>query len=567
MRKKSVQTYLVKSSQSSCYHFRMTVPPDLHALVGRKELRYSTQTGTWRTAKRRARKLSRDVKALFKNLRKEGTHMTKSEIDRLLKQYVREMLGESEDCKRSAIRPMTPEQLEDQLDALSFQETDFREQLALNDYRPISAYADNLIREKGIDGIIKESEVYRYLCRELLKAHINILQVEQKRVVGDYSDSFMSNSKSSEGSSESESIPLSQLTSLYINEQEKAGSWKPKSKMEFEASIALFIELFGDMTVNEIDHTFTRRYKEVILILPPNVNKTPKYRDLSVQEVIEMVKTEDNPKSMSIRSINKKLIHLSQLFSWAVRHGHMVRNPAEGLKLKDSRIVSEERAVYTLEDLKTLFHSKEYVSDSFKHSYMFWIPIIALFSGMRLTEIAQLHLDDIYQVDDTWVFDVNAKGNEGKRVKTKSSIRLVPIHDCLIKELNFISYVEKLKHNGKDRLFPELINRRDGYGQTVSKWYARYRKRCGVDPKDEQKDFHSYRHTFINTLKQLDANPMMLEEIVGHEHGSMTHDRYGKAYNPKILKEKVIDKLQYEIDLNHLRNSKYTHRYKEKSQI
>ena len=45
---------------------------------------------------------------------------------------------------------------------------------------------------------------------------------------------------------------------------------------------------------------------------------------------------------------------------------------------------------------------------------------------------------------------------QGKRVKTTSSIRKVPIHPTLI-SLGFLDYVKILKANGVDRVFCQLI--------------------------------------------------------------------------------------------------------------
>jgi len=97
---------------------------------------------------------------------------------------------------------------------------------------------------------------------------------------------------------------------------------------------------------------------------------------------------------------------------------------------------------------------------------------------------------------------------------------------------------------------------RDGYGQTASKWFGRYRERYGVAGKG--KDFHSFRHTFIDVLKQnARVDGTMLAETVGHEVGSITLGWYGKRYTPKVLLEHVILKLDIGLDLSHLRKSRF----------
>jgi hypothetical protein len=44
---------------------------------------------------------------------------------------------------------------------------------------------------------------------------------------------------------------------------------------------------------------------------------------------------------------------------------------------------------------------------------------------------------------------------------------------------------------------------------------------------------------------------------VGHTVQSITMGRYGKKYKPEKLFENVVAKLDYGIDLNHLKDSKF----------
>ena len=87
------------------------------------------------------------------------------------------------------------------------------------------------------------------------------------------------------------------------------------------------------------------------------------------------------------------------------------------------------------------------------------------------------------------------------------------------------------------RLFPELKLRRDGYGQDVSKWFARYRKRIGID--GSTKVFHSFRHTVIDQLKQQEAPKEMVANIAGHLDESVTFGRYSKNYQPKVMQQYI----------------------------
>jgi integrase len=196
------------------------------------------------------------------------------------------------------------------------------------------------------------------------------------------------------------------------------------------------------------------------------------------------------------------------------------------------------------------------VKDAHGRSYQFWLPILALYTGCRLEELAQLYLDDIQQADGVWVIDINNQGD--KKIKTPSSLRRIPVHPFLQSGVNLIGYAEALKRKGEERLFPELRRRRDGDGMTASKWFARYKTRCGIVENGAKKDFHSFRHTFVNTLKQALVEETMIAELVGHAVDSMTMGRYGKRYTPKILLEHAVLKLNYPLDLSHIKTSRFT---------
>ena len=161
-------------------------------------------------------------------------------------------------------------------------------------------------------------------------------------------------------------------------------------------------------------------------------------------------------------------------------------------------------------------------------SYSFWTPVIALFTGARLNEICQLYVDDIRQEEDVWTFDFNENASD-KHLKTKAGKRLVPLHPVLVNDLKLPEYAQKLREQGRERLFPELALRREGYGTTVSKWFARYKKRCGVEGTEKKKDFHSFRHLFANELKQIGVEPAILAELLGHEVPMISMSRYGKV--------------------------------------
>jgi integrase len=276
-------------------------------------------------------------------------------------------------------------------------------------------------------------------------------------------------------------------------------------------------------------------FKQVLRRLPPNRNKLKQYRDKSIAQLVRM----NVKKSLSERTINKHLTRIGTLFDYAITNGfYNGPNPAFKMSLKLNQSEGESRAAYTPDELERLFRSEKYLTDTHLQPYQFWTPVIALFTGMRQNEIAQLYLGDIREEDGegrgVWYFDLNKDG-QGKKLKNKNAKRQVPIHNFLLEDLKFLEYVNHLKAKGEIRLFPEINPDRDGYGGPVSKWFnERYKTKCGIIFGDRQKDFHSFRATFISALE--DKVPFrMLQQCAGHSRGKSTTITYIEQYSPKRL--------------------------------
>lgn len=327
---------------------------------------------------------------------------------------------------------------------------------------------------------------------------------------------------------------FSDLTQEFFKEKKISGGWREKTEEDHRAVFGLFQETIGDLPVSTIDKATMRQFKSTIIQLPPNMRKVARYAKKSIPEIVAM----KPGKTLSAHTVNKYLSRLGNLFSYAVTHGLMAVNPAGGFKVKLKSRPDEEREAYSADDLRKLFTPPDTNQPS-----RYWVPLIALFAGCRLEEICQLHLEDIRQEGETWIFDINARGE--KVLKNLSSVRLIPIHSQLI-ALGLLEYAEQLRTKGESRLFPELHRRRDGYGQVISKWFQYFKKLRGIGPG---KTFHSFRHTFITHLKHKQVDPFMIHELDGHAIGSETMGRYGKRYTPEILLKEAIKRIDYGLEL------------------
>ena len=188
-----------------------------------------------------------------------------------------------------------------------------------------------------------------------------------------------------------------------------------------------------------------------------------------------------------------------------------------------------------------LIFSDDYTLLKHKRPDRFFIPLILLHTGARVGEIAQLGINDVRKENGVWCFDIHPSAETS--VKTKSSIRLVPIHSYLVKA-GFLKYCEEIRKEGHTQLFPALKKSANGYGSAISKWFNKRLREKGI--ADKKKVLHSTRHTFITKLKQLDIQDHLISELVGHTVESITVGRYGKKLDVKALR-KAVEKLEYHL--------------------
>lgn len=173
---------------------------------------------------------------------------------------------------------------------------------------------------------------------------------------------------------------------------------------------------------------------------------------------------------------------------------------------------------FTDDELKLLFNSEFYRENSFKKASWFWLPMLGLYTGARLEELAGLHLASFSAVDGFSAMRLSDHDttDEGKN---EHAPREVPIHPELIKA-GLLNYVELLRAEGHERLFPEIgAAARDGFAKRATTDFTDYRRSVGVG-KDEgersRKVFHSFRSTLAGKLFPLTGDADLRRRLLGH---------------------------------------------------
>ena len=346
-----------------------------------------------------------------------------------------------------------------------------------------------------------------------------------------------------------QSTPISKGLDFFIAEKEDI---RDKTEDEVRNSVKFLTECFGDIPIGEITKEKSNIIKSHIKNYPKNKTKNPKYRDKDFHSLMRMKIHQQD--IIYLTTINKHLGNLSSFMIWCVNNGYCNTNPFTGMKIKQKKSPRDERDRFTEQEIKDMFskHNYLHLTKVEKDNYSkYWVPLISCFTGMRCGEICSLYLDNIKEITGNkrtkrWCIDIVEEPNRpDKRLKNQSSRRIVPIHDTLL-DLGFVDFIKLLKKDPeRKRVFEELEYREGTYIRSISRfWNNRYLPLLGI--KTDKNGFHSFRHSFIDTLKQQGVEPHFRNELVGHSQGNIDLDRYGNRYNPDILYNKCVKRIVYQ---------------------
>jgi integrase len=322
------------------------------------------------------------------------------------------------------------------------------------------------------------------------------------------------------------------------------------------ATINLIREIVGDETqIDAVDYDACLRVRTVLARLPANRSKL--YPDLPIDQAIARAEKDSKPLLAPVTQ-ERYLAALREILDLAAKKRLITVNPAEGLKpiKRDTMAASEKRKPLTLQQIADFFKSSFY-TESAKHSpafahdkqgWRFWLPLLCLFLGARPNEMAQMHVADLKRTQKgAWYLDIEGTADdeeESKTLKTATSRRKIPLHPELIK-IGFVQFVEQRKKaSGDPRLFPDL--KPDTYGNHASYALKRFREtylRAAIKMEPRQ-SFYSFRHSWRDALRRIDAPPSTLATVGGWSQGKLTSDAYGDASDPDY-QVKIVEQISF----------------------
>lgn len=431
---------------------------------------------------------------------------------------------------------------------------DMRDALALGD---ISAVEDHII--EALDAfqmdLDRQCAAYSKLGIEVLRAYVRALQAIEQRNAGEP----VSTPQLVTPSAGAASGTLREAFAGWTKERDR-----PESTVhEYGRAVEMFIQLHGNLAILEIKRSHARMFREALQLVPKS--RKGALLKASLPELSEYGRTHPSAQKVSPGTVNKQLGALQAIAGWG-RHNGLVpedapwNDPFEEMRLEEEQ---SQREPFDARDLQTIFNTPLFTEHKLpvgaKGVAGIWLPLLALFAGARQAEYAGLRVCDIREDSETRVplmwFTRDTKA--GRRLKTKSSERVVPVHPQLI-EIGFLNYVAERRKEGEQAwLLPTVAPDQKGALRAWAKWWGRHlRDHVGV--RDTNKVFHSFRHGFQDALRQATPDEELRDALAGRSSGKSVSRRYGakamlERWGVKSLKT-AIDKISFPgLDLSRVR--------------
>jgi integrase len=300
---------------------------------------------------------------------------------------------------------------------------------------------------------------------------------------------------------------------------------------EYERATRLFSELHGDLPIAQIKRSHARSFREALQDMPRH--RSGALLHMSLPALAEWGRKHPEVQKIATPTLNKLLGGVQTIALWARDKGMVPEDlpwsdPFSRMRLKED---PSDRDAFTVTELNLLFAASVFTKGERptpgRGEAAFWLPLLSLYSGARRSELAGLRANDVQEVEHVPCFTFVEDKKIGKRLKTATAVRTVPIHPQLI-ILGWLQHVEAVRRRDGATawLFPEISPQVRGALKAWTKWFSRYLRSVGIT--DDSKVFHSFRHTFKDALRAASVPEDLNDALAGQKNSSV-----GRSYGAK----------------------------------
>jgi integrase len=566
--------------RGSIYYMRAIVPVDLHAALGKREIWKSLRTSDRQTAnllvQTEAAKISLEFEILKKRAKDEPVKPSKSQLEFIAADWAGKLDSQRNNALPISVRAEGREGIAYERGETHSLLEHYSSALKSNEFSAVAPEVDKLIRTHNLQ-ISQSSEEWKTLAYLVLRAIKRDLSKDVEDLDGEPSKYVDPLFDIAPGKSRPRSAGETISTVIEKYKRVYAPNWVGKTKFYYDVCFKLLIKFFGQhQRIAEISRDQLREYRETLRRLPPNHSKFKALRGLSLQEIVEHARASGMPGS-SEKTVQKYTTMTMSIFRFAEEESIIEKNPAVVLRAlntarkRKSLLETDKpnmRLPWSSAQLERLFSSEEFRNLPVVSSLR-WVPLIAVFHGIRLNEICQLEVGDVKFIENVPSIKVTnivsaedddlAEGREWKpadnednfgddeevlkRVKNTGAVRDIPIHPNLI-SAGFLKLWERARNNGQHRIFEDIPVAKSGYYSDIfSKRFSRFKEK--ILHTGRRVTFHSFRHNFRDACRNAGVSTELALALGGWSEGdNVVGNNYGAGFSITV-KLDAIRKISY----------------------
>jgi integrase len=362
-------------------------------------------------------------------------------------------------------------------------------------------------------------------------------------------------------------LRFNQLVAEY--RAKKAPKWPQGTADDFDYTMKLAAQFFGSQCLLEsISAKDCLSLRDTLTDLPANHNKKTEFKGLDIRAAVALAQKKGLP-GRAPQTLKKQLGEVCRLFKYAERFQYVPVSPARGLAedIVDDVDPRDKRSALLDKDIETILNSVAIASItaqvlpinwskiSPKDANIFWLLMILITTGMRLSEACQLFVSDIKTdkngmayfslqpekpAKETGANKANQALNEEelKRFKTFASRRELPVPQELL-DLGLLDW-QKIQQTRESKLLLGHF-KRNGKGKysSASIFIARYFASLNLSVPNATA--HHLRHTMKERLENGGVDFKTICDFGGWSINSNVANRYGNRSSAEKVAKNLAD--------------------------
>jgi integrase len=294
-----------------------------------------------------------------------------------------------------------------------------------------------------------------------------------------------------------------------------------------------------DLPADQIKAEHIHRFFEIMDIWPRSAHRT-RFAGMTDEQILAVGRTLPAPRRADT-TINLAHARLSAFFG-LLEDSTDMRSPMRSVKKRKVRtLANKKRRPFRPEELAILFEPTRFAAWAKESPHRWFGTLIGLFTGARVSEVAQLKVKDIRKVAGHWCISIRMTTDDqwvpGEANESYQSLKCEP-RDVLIPQAlldaGFLEFVQDMKAFGHPRLFPHLrrgmtrgTNELNGagYGAKLTHEFCVYLRKHLNLPKGF--GFHLFRHGIATSLRKMKVPVETRALITGHK----------EIYGARMLRE------------------------------